>query len=324
MRYLSAADLDRALPVDAAIDAMEAVFAASARGHTEVPERTVLRGSRSDGTESLLLTMPAGWRGRGAGAKVSSFIADNPARGLAAVQGIAVLFDTDSGSPVMLTDAAALTVRRTAAMVGLATRSLARADSTRLAIVGTGALAADVIAAVCCVRPIETVLAFNRTPSKAQALVESLPITGTVTATPEEAARDADILVLATSSTSPVVADTAIVAGTHINAVGNFSPKGSEMMLETVARCARFVDSYDSALAEAGDLILAAERGLIAAGRDGVQGDLAEMLAGTASLRSSAEEITLFKSVGTALADLGALWAANHVAVDAGIGMRLD
>ncbi len=324
MRYLSAADLDRALPMDAAIDAMEAVFAASAGGQTEVPDRTVIRGVRNDGTDSLLLTMPAGWRGRGAGAKVSSFIADNPARGLAAVQGIAVLFDTDSGSPVMLTNAAALTVRRTAAMVGLATRALARADSKRLAIIGTGALAADMIAAVRCVRPIDSVVAFNRTADKARALMDSLTIPGAVAATPEDAAREADILVLATSSTTPVVADASILAGTHINAVGNFSPQGTELPLETVTRCTIFVDSYESALSEAGDLILAAERGLIAAGAAGVQGDLAEMSAGAVALRSSAEEITLFKSVGTALADLGALWAANHMAAESDIGIQLD
>ncbi|HJO04562.1 MAG TPA: NAD(P)-binding domain-containing protein [Acidobacteriota bacterium] len=323
MRYLSASDLDLALPIDAAIDAMEAVFRAAAREQTDVPERAVIRGVRSDGSESLLLTMPAAWQGRGSGAKVNSFISDNPSRGLAAVQGIAVLFDTESGSPVLLTDAAALTVRRTAAMAGLATRFLARADAARLAIIGTGALAADMIAAVCSVRPVETIVAFNRTPAKAEALVDSLAISGAVAATPEDAARDADVLVLATSSTTPVVANEAIVPGTHINAVGNFSPRGSELPLATVARCAVFVDSYDGALSEAGDLILAAEHDLIPIGRAGIRGDLAELSVGTAPRRSSAQEITLFKSVGTALADLGALWAANQMASALDIGRRL-
>ena len=109
-------------------------------------------------------------------------------------------------------------------------------------------------------------VAFNRTESKAEALMDSLVSGGVVAATAEDAARDADVLVLATSSTTAVVADTAIGPGTHINAVGNFLPRESELPPETVARCTLFVDSYDSALSEAGDLILAAEQGLIPAG----------------------------------------------------------
>lgn len=323
LRYLSGDELDEALPMRAAIDAMEAVFA-DAGQEAVAPERSVLSEDLGDGRSSLLLTMPASWSGRGFGAKLTSFIADNPERGRPAVQGLAVLLDPATGVPVLATPAGPLTVRRTGAMVGLASRGLARADACRVGIIGTGALAGDLLRAVGTVRSVEEVIAYNRTRERAERLGDDLPWEVRVVDTPEQVAGEADILITATSSTRPVVDGEAIRPGTHVCAVGNFSPRGRELDGPTVGRCSIWVDTYDGALAEAGEVLLAATEGHVASGREGIEGDLRELGSAPGAGRRGPEEITLFKSVGTALADIGALWAAHQAASAYELGTLLE
>lgn len=324
LRYLSAPQFDEALPITDAIDAMEAVFRDAGQGRAVAPERTVLSEELEDGRRSLLLTMPAAWRRQGYGAKVTSFIADNPAHGRPAVQGIAVLLDPATGCPQLLVPAGVLTVRRTAAMVGLATRYLARADATVLGIIGTGALAADMIRAVAAVRPVERVLAYNRSRQRAERLAESLPWEVRVMDTPEDAAREADVLVTATSSTQPVVDGAAVRPGTHVNAVGNFSPAGREIDGATVGRASIWVDTLEGSLAEAGEILLAAAEGHLSGAAEAIRGDLSALVAGPTPARTDRQELTLFKSVGTALADLGALRAALETACAYELGTVLE
>lgn len=324
LRYLSAAALDEALPVAAAIEAMEAVFRDAGRGAAVAPERTVLSEDLGDGRRSLLLTMPAAWNGHAYGAKVTSFVADNPAHGRPAVQGVAVLLDPVTGAPQLLVPAGPLTVRRTAAMVGLATRCLARADAAVLGIIGTGALAADMVRAVATVRPLERVLAYNRTPGKAAALADLVDIEVEVVDTPEAAARIADVLITGTSSTSPVVDGAAVRPGTHVNAVGNFSPEGRELDGATMARASIWVDTVPGALAEAGEILMAAAEGHLGEPSAAICGDLGALVSGPAVARANRQELTVFKSVGTALADLGALRAAHRAASADDLGVVLE
>ena len=323
LRYLSATELDQTLSMSVAIEAMERVFRDVAQ--TITPERVFMRQPRPGREiDASLGAMPAGWTGHGFGAKIVSLVADNPAAGRATIQGIAVLLDPQTGEPILLTDAATLTTRRTAAMAGLATRSLAREDARRLAVVGTGALAADMIGAVQAVRPIVSTVVYNRTRGKAEDLAAHLAGEVSVADSADCAVAEADIVVLCTTSTAPVVSDTAIRAGTHINAVGNFSPQGSELELATVARAEIWVDTVDGMLAEAGEIIQAADLGLIPPGESGIQGDLAALAASAKLQRTTAEAITLYKSVGTALADVGAMVAAAEIAASRGIGTLLD
>ena len=322
-RYLSGRALAEALPMPRAIEAMRAVFAAAAAGQATAPARGLLRQPIEQGREALLLTMPAGWRGHGLAAKVSSFIADNPAHGHPAVQGMAVLLDAATGEPLLVVDAAALTARRTAAMVGLATAELARPDARVLGMIGTGALAAEMVRAVAAVRPLERVVAYNRTEARARALAAHSPVPVEVAAAPEQAAAAADVLVVATSATRPVLDGRAVRGGTHVNAVGNFSPDGRELDGTLVGRCRVWVDSYEAALAEAGDLLLAAREGRIAPGREGIEGDLAALATRGVGDRGP-REVTLFKSVGTALADLGALVFAQQRAAERELGVALS
>lgn len=323
LRYLSAAALDQTLSMSAAIDAMERVFRDTAQAVT--PERVFMRQPRpGEDIDAWLGAMPGGWTGHGFGAKVVSLVADNPAAGRAAIQGIAVLLDPQTGAPVLLTDAAMLTTRRTAAMAGLATRCLAREDARRLAVVGTGALAADMIAAVRAVRAIESTVVYNRTRAKAEQLAARLAGSVTVADSADLAVAEADIVVLCTTSREPVVSDDAIRAGTHLNAVGNFSPQGSELELATVGRAEIWVDTVAGALAEAGEIIQAADRGLIAAGESGIRGDLAKLAGSATPRRSTPDAITLYKSVGTALADIGAMVAAAEIAAGNECGTLLE
>ena len=322
MRYLSAADLDQALPMDAALGAMRAVFADAANG--VVPERVFMRQPRPGHEVAAWLgAMPAGWTGRGFGAKIVSLIADNPRAGRPAIQGLAVLLDATTGTPALITDAAVLTTRRTAAMAGVATECLAAPGASRLALIGTGALAADVVAAMRAVRPIEAITVFNRTPDRAEAFAATLDMEVSLAESAEAAVEGADIVTLCTTSTEPVVADDALPPGVHINAVGNFSPTGSELELATVARSAIWVDSYDGAFAEAGEIVLAIEQGLLPPGTAGLQGELADLVVADNAPPRDPQAPTLYKSVGTALADVGAMVVAREVAEREDLGTEL-
>ncbi len=306
-----------------AIDAMERVFRDTA--HTITPERVFMRQPRPGmQVDAWLGAMPGGWSGHGFGAKIVSLVADNPAAGRAAIQGIAVLLDPRTGAPALITDAATLTTRRTAAMAGLATRSLAREDACRLAIVGAGALATDMVEAMLAVRPITHIAVYNRTREKAEQLADGLPGEVAVAASADSAVADADVVVLCTSSPDPVVSDAAVQAGTHVNAIGNFSPQGSELELVTVARAERWVDTVEGALAEAGEIIQAAARGLIPEGPSGLRGDLATLACAAQTQRTDPHAVTLYKSVGTALADIGAMVVAAEIAASQGLGTVLE
>ncbi len=322
MRYLSATDLDQALPMPRALEAMRAVFADAANG--VVPERVFMQQPRpGHDVDAWLGAMPAGWTGHGFGAKVVSLIDDNPRVGRPAIQGLAVLLDPTTGAPALITDAAVLTTRRTAAMAGVATDCLAATEASRLALIGTGALAADMVAAMRAVRPIEHVAVFNRTRARAAAFAATLDIDASLAETADAAVADADIVTLCTTSKEPVVSDAALSPGVHINGVGNFSPVGSELELATVARSSIWVDSYHGAFAEAGEIMLAIEQGLLPAGKEGLRGELADLVTADPAPQRDPSMPTLYKSVGTALADIGAMVAAREIADRDGLGVEL-
>ena len=324
MRYLDAKTLRQALPMSAAIDAIEAVMLAAGEGDAEAPERIVQTIPRPGAADCIFVVMPGTWAERGAAAaKVVSNVPDNPAAGRATVQGVAILFDAATGSPRLIADASTLTTIRTGAVVGLASRYLSREDSRVIGIVGTGGIAADLVNGVASVRDIRRVAATDLERARADSFAERVPFATEVLDDPDEVASRADILITATSSLEPVVSADAIRAGTHINAVGNFSPTGREIDGETVAAATRYVDDLENAAAEAGELLLAAEEGLIPPGEEGIHGDLPGLVSGAAPARSGAEELTLFKTVGTALSDVAALVAAAERAEEKELGVVL-
>jgi alanine dehydrogenase len=273
-----------------AIGAMESAFG----DDRETPVRSLLGPS---------LFMP-GRVGSLTGMKVVSTVPGKPF-------GIVAVFDED-GRCAGLVDGPTLTAIRTAAGAGLATRLLARPDARTMAMLGSGAMAFDQVMAIKEVRPILDVLVWSRDPAHAAALAER--VGGEVALDAGEAVGPADIVTSATPSREPLFDAAAVRPGTHINAVGAFTPEMCEIPAEVVAGARVFVDDTAAAAEEAGDLLQANRT------PDGTIGDL---LAGRVRLQRSHEDVTLFKSVGIASQDVAAGAAALARARQSGIGAEI-
>jgi ornithine cyclodeaminase len=297
---IGAAATRDALPFDALIPALKTAFAAGAT----VPERHHHHIPHPDG-DGVLLLMPA-WSGGLLGTKVATIHPANTARGLPSVHSTYLLANTATGAPLALLDGDEITTRRTIAVSALAASYLAREDAADLLIVGAGRIAALAAEAFAAVRPIRTVTVWNRDAVKAERLVAELRATGfkaKAAASLEDAARRADIITCATPSTAPIVHGDWLQPGAHLDLIGSFTPAMREADDACFVRGHIYVDTRD-ALAEAGDLTGPIAAGVITA--DDVRGSLADLCAGRVAGRASDDDITVFKSVGTALADLAA------------------
>ncbi|MCF4166078.1 ornithine cyclodeaminase family protein [Zavarzinia compransoris] len=298
-RHLGAAAARAALAYPALIDALGDAFAAS---RIEAPLRGHYPMNDGAGATNIFLVMPAFEAGGYSGVKLVTVAPGNGARGLDSVIGLYVLFDAVTGRPLLTVDGSALTVRRTAAASALAARHLARPDAATLLMVGAGNLAPHAIEAHRAVRPgLARVLVWNRNPDKARALAAATP-GGEAIADLEAAVRAADIVCAVTMSRTPLIRGAWLQPGTHVDLIGGFTPEMREADDDAVARATLFVDTREGALHEAGDLADPIGRGVIGPGD--IAADLAELAAGRHPGRRDAGEITLFKSVGTALEDL--------------------
>ncbi|HEX5612388.1 MAG TPA: ornithine cyclodeaminase family protein [Burkholderiales bacterium] len=254
-----------------------------------------------------LLLMPA-WRdGEALGVKIVTAFPGNAARGVATVAATYVLLDGATGHPVALIDGEALTLRRTAAASALASSYLSRRDSRTLLVVGTGKLAPYMAAAHAVVRQFTSVLVWGRSADRARALAARLANEGLDAKAALElrhALAEADVVTCATTAATPVVQGEYVRQGTHVDLVGGFTPTMREADDALVKKSSVFVDTYVGALAEGGDVVEPIRSGILA--RSEVRADLAELCRGEKAGRANAQEITLFKSVGTALEDLAA------------------
>lgn len=301
LRVFDAAAVGRALAYAALADALSAAFAeglrAPVRHHHDVP--------RPGAEPATLLLMPA-WRlGRETGVKLVHVCPGNELRSLPVVQGVYVLFDGPTGTPRAVLDGTELTLRRTAAASALAARHLAREDASTHLMIGAGALAPHLVRAHAAVRPIRRVLLWNRTRSRAEKLAAELAgeaFAVTVVDDRLAALAEADIVSCATLSREPLVEGRHLRPGTHVDLVGAFRPDMRESDDDLVRRARVFVDTREGALAEAGDILQAIASGALTA--DAIAGDLYELCGGRVTGRRDASEITVFKSVGTAIADL--------------------
>ena len=261
------------------------------------------------GVDGLMGLMPS-YRGgeRPAFAlKAINVVPDNPRlRGLDAHQGGVLLSDGESGEPTAFLNASAITEIRTAAVSGVATRALAREDARELAILGAGVQARSHLEAMRCVRDFERVRIYSPTAEHARSLAEEGGAEAATSA--EEAVREADVVVTATSSLEPVLSREWLQPGVHVNAIGGRPPLMRELDSQTIADSAFFVDRRESAESEAGDYRSAVEEGAIAP--DHIRAELGEVLIGARPGRSSREELTVFRSLGLAIEDLA---AADHV-----------
>jgi ornithine cyclodeaminase len=241
------------------------------------------------------------------GVKIVTVSPDNNAIGKPAVMGLYLLLNGATGEPEALIDGQRLTQWRTACASALAASYLAREDASRLLVIGAGALSPFLTKAHSAVRPITTIRIWNRTAANAEKVAAQLRAEGL----PAEAATDldaeltaADIVSSATISTSPLVKGALLKPGTHVDLVGGFTPDMRESDDDAISRAAIYVDTRAGATKEAGDIVQPLKSGLLKP--EGIVADLHELARGEKTGRTSASQITLFKSVGAALEDLAA------------------
>jgi alanine dehydrogenase len=305
MRTIGGDDIARALTYPALVEALEAAF----RGEIEVPVRHHHRIAQP-AAEATLLIMPA-WTEEFLGCKLVTVFPGNAELGRPSVDGTYLLMSGRTGEPLAVIDGRPLTAWRTAAASALAAKYLARPDAAHLLMIGAGALAPHLVRAHAAVRPIRRISLWNRTRQRAETLAFPLVWDGyeaTVGEDLERLVRDADIVCCATLSKAPLIRGEWLKPGAHVDLVGSFRPDMREADDEVLQRARIFVDTR-VALQEAGDLVDPIRRGVISAAD--IQGDLFDLCRGKIEGRAGADEITLFKSVGTAIEDFAAamvLW----------------
>ena len=301
LRHFNASEVQRALPWEALVPALRQAFVQGC----EVPPRH----PHAIGTAGTALLMPA-WRSGGhLGVKTVTIFPGNSALGLPGVHAIYTLFSATTGEPLAVLEGGELTARRTAAASALAAGLLARPDARRLALVGAGRVAALIPAALRSVHPgLAEVRVWSRQRASAERLAAQLGEQGFRACACagdglEAAVRQADIVSCATLSSAALVRGAWLAPGAHLDLIGSFTPAMREADGACFARSSVFVDT-EEALAKAGDVLQAVAEGHFEA--RALRGTLAALCRGEVPGRRAADEITLFKSVGTALEDLAA------------------
>lgn len=273
-------------------DAFQSGSEAPARLHDNLP----------GGDGAKLLVMPAWNRREAIGVKVVAVVPSNKERGRPTIDGVYVLLDGKTGEPIAILGAAALTALRTAAVCALAASILSRSDARVHLMVGAGALAPHIIRAICGVRHLERVVIWGRDFQKATALagaLSDLPVELDVASDLSACVAIADIITAATPSTAPLIRGGCVAPGAHVALVGSFSPDMKEAD-EELFRRGRLVVDTTTAFDESGDLITPLAHGLIARSAP----TLSRVLQRPSLQRRGGDEITIFKTVGTGLADL--------------------
>jgi ornithine cyclodeaminase len=323
LTLLSGEDVRRLVPMTDAIEAMASAFGQLSSGRAEIPLRTSV-----DAERGVSLFMPGYLRDtRVLGGKIVSVFGDNPEVGLPVVTAAVLLLDSDTGLPRALLDGTALTALRTGAASGLATRLLARADASVLAVFGAGVQARTQIEAVRAVRRIREVRIVSRRRASAERLAGEIkggrgaPVVR-VLEDRAEAVRGAHVLVAATSSATPVFPGDRVEGGAHVNGFGSYTPEMQEVDEAVVTRARVVVDTRTGALAEAGDLIIPLRKGLVR--EADVNTELGEVLLGVRPGRARDDEVTFFKSVGNAAQDLAVAARALAEAERTGAGKQVE
>jgi len=300
MRNLGAADVAAALDYASLVDALDDAF----RGDVTVPPRHHHTVPVDGGHDATLLLMPA-WDVDFLGIKTATVMPDNALRNLPAVNASYQLMDRATGTQLAILDGAELTARRTAAASALASRFLSRPDAGRLLMVGTGTLAPHLIGAHASQRPLTELTVWGRNSIKAEAVAAGVDLPGVAVSVSDDlqgAVQDADIISCATLAAEPLILGDWLRPGQHVDLVGGFTPAMREADDDAMRRASVFVDTED-AIQSAGDICDPLSRGVIT--EADILGTLFTLARPDAPpARPSGDEITLFKSAGTAIEDL--------------------
>jgi ornithine cyclodeaminase/alanine dehydrogenase-like protein (mu-crystallin family) len=316
---LSEQDVRELLDMESCVEAMAEVLAALARGELFQPLRSVVRPPNAPGFIGL---MPAHRAGSAPVYSLKEIVVTptNPRqRGLDAHQGAVLLHDGETGQLVAVLNASSVTEIRTAAVSAVATRALARKDAERVAILGAGVQARSHAEAMRVVLDDPEIRIWARSPEAAEALAAE--IGAVVSPSVDAALFGAEVVCTTTASSDPVVELRWLARGAHVNAVGSSVPSARELDTATVAASSFFVDRRESAVNEAGDLLLAQSEGAV--GDDHIRAELGEVLAGMHPGRVDEGELTVFKSVGIAVEDLAAADLVAHRARERGVGAEV-
>ncbi|HSO19943.1 MAG TPA: hypothetical protein VLT88_10815 [Desulfosarcina sp.] len=317
IRVFSADDVRNALPMPRAIEAMKLAFGQYSSGQATVPLRSSI--PTPDG---VTLLMPAYLASsRTLAVKLLSLYDGNPGRGLPRITAVVLVFDPQTGSPLAIMDGQSLTALRTGAAGGLAADLLSRQDSKVVVLFGAGVQARTQLQAVMAVRSVERLLILDPIREAAARLASEIaawpcpPQRIDLPSSADEAVQQADIVIAATTSAVPLFDGNRLRPGTHVTAVGSFTPDAREVDDHTVRRARVVVDSREACLEETGDIIQP---------RAVIDAELGEIVNGLKPGRVSAEEITFFKSVGLAVQDAAAAAMVLQEADRNGIGTRIE
>ena len=325
---LSRTDIQRCLHMPEAIEAMRVAFSALSTGRAQAPHRLAVDLPE----QSVALLMPSLLQTadqHNFGLKVVTVIPKNPQRGLPRIYASILLLDATTGQTIAIMEGGWLTAMRTGAVSGLATDLLARQDANVLALFGAGVQAPTQVLAIHTVRPLREVRVVNRDDSHYQHLVATLqtilgsscpPISRAISS--KEALAGASLVACATISTAPLFSWPEVAPGTHINAIGAFTPDMCEVDPATLSHARIVVDQRAAALVEAGDLIQPLASGLITGPETWLE--LGELVTGKHPGRQTPEEVTFFKSVGIAVQDAAIASQVYKKARELGIGVDVD
>lgn len=323
MLVLSANDQQNLLHMPEMIDAVSTALEEYSAKRTVTPVRTVLNVEKADGHA---IFMPSVAEDVGAlGMKYVGSFPNNRKLGKQAINGVVLLADVHTGEPLALLEGSYLTVMRTGALSGTATKHLARENSRVLAVIGTGAQAIGQCEAVMAARDIEKIKLYNRTEKKAHDLAKQLrtrhDVEISVCQDADQAVDGADIVVTATSSSTPVFSSR-LAPGVHVNAIGSYQPTMQELPTHVISGADKVVvESVEAALEEAGCLQIPIQEGEFSPGQ--IHSELGFIISNEASGRETDEEVTVFKSVGFAAADIVVAKYFYEKALRENIGQRI-
>ncbi|MFA9273857.1 MAG: ornithine cyclodeaminase family protein [Candidatus Aquirickettsiella gammari] len=302
MKIIDAKQVNQVLDFPALINALDAGF----RQDFGMPQRQVFSLSEDPANHDGFAVLPA-WNEDVVGVKAFTYFPDNGKQGLPTLFSKILLFSRQDGTPLAMIDGTSVTYWRTAAVSALASRYLARPESMRMLLLGTGNLALPIVKAHLSEHAISDVVVWGRHADKVQSLLQTLRniyphVNFSATSDLGVTAAQVDIIVSATGAEEPLLFGKDVAAGCHVDLLGNHSQDRRECDTELICRSSVYVDYRQNVLKEAGELLIPISEGRFAAAD--VKADLAELCRMERSSRRDAEEITLFKSVGTALSDL--------------------
>ena len=303
MLFLSDADIEKLLTMDETIETVEQAFKEYAKGNVVLPTRSTIMVPKYNGSISF---MPSYLTGLDAQAtKIISIYPDNRKKGLPTTVAWIVVNDPETGMVKAFMDATYLTAMRTGAITGVAAKYLAPKDAKTVAIFGAGVQGRTQTWAACTVRDIEKVFVFDLYPEARKKFAEDMSKKLGIEVIPatsgEEACRDADIVLTATTSPKPVLKREWLKDKVHVSAIGAFYPDWRELDTATVAESKLVIDDMEGIELEAGDILIPIEEGAIT--WDHVHAELKDLVSGQKKGRTPEDTVTVFKSVGIAIQD---------------------